>query len=80
MGMIQREIDKLRAELLARNPNDRGLYAAMAALEWALEPSGVQPPFDYLTGKAGAKAGCLPELHQRPSSSSEGPKQTRSAL
>jgi hypothetical protein len=50
VGFVQREIDRLRATMLAGAENRDELYAAQQALEWVLEPSGVKSPYLMLTG------------------------------
>lgn len=63
MGLIQREIDRLRLSLVA-DPDQRALYAAQQALEWALEPSGVKSPYAMVTGILEEPADCLARHHQ----------------
>lgn len=67
MGMIQREIDKIRMALLSNEAHRPQLYAAQQALEWALEPGGIRSPYAMITGNAEAQEGC-PVPHSQPSS------------
>ena len=52
MGLIQREIDRLRSAMTATgdHPRHDELYAAQQALEWALEPGGMKSPYAMITG------------------------------
>jgi hypothetical protein len=46
MSFIQREINKIRSELIeSRGQHYNELYAAQQALEWALEPDGIRSPY-----------------------------------
>lgn len=59
MSFVQREIDRIRAVLVAEpDAKDRdALYAAQQALVWALEPTGFMAPLKmmrrYLLDEAG---------------------------
>jgi hypothetical protein len=50
MGMIQREIDRIRKALLLGDERRIELYAAQQALEWALEPDGIMSPASMILG------------------------------
>ena len=60
MGLIQREIDQIRTALLNGAPRHDELYAAMTALEWCLEPSGIRSPLHYIMGTAAGSKDCRP--------------------
>lgn len=57
MSFIQREIDRIRADLIV-NPDQRELYAAQQALCWALEPGGVRAPYAMIMGIEEAPEDC----------------------
>jgi len=61
MGMIQRELDKIRRALQSDAPRRSELYAAQQALEWALEPGGIKSPYLMITGIPGGSGDCPPE-------------------
>jgi hypothetical protein len=71
MGLIQREIDRIRTALLSGSENRDELYAAQQALEWVLEPGGIRSPYALITGTAEGSADCLPADRQHPSSDSD---------
>ena len=51
MSFIQREIDKIRSQLIESNGQHYSeLYAVQQALEWALEPDGIRSPFQMIMG------------------------------
>lgn len=52
MGFVQREIDRLNAEIAKVSDGNRQaeLYAAQQALSWALDPDGFRSPYDMLMG------------------------------
>ena len=50
MGFVQREIDRIRAVLVAGDNHQQELYAAAQALQWALEPGGINSPFQMIMG------------------------------
>lgn len=56
MGFIEREEQRLSAELLKISGTERDtilwhqLYAARQALVWALEPGAVRYPYDMIMG------------------------------
>lgn len=69
MGIIQREIDRIRAELVNGSGISRDeLYAAQQALEWALEPGGIKSPFQMIMGIRGDSEDCSARPHPLPSS------------
>jgi hypothetical protein len=51
MSFVQREIERLRNEMISNPKNARypELYAAQQALAWSLEPTGFSSPFDMIT-------------------------------
>ena len=57
MGMMQREIDRIRSEIIDGHPRQNELYAAQQALEWALEPGGIKSPHEMLTGTRAGSGG-----------------------
>lgn len=69
MGMIRREIDRIRSELI-RGTNERSkeFYAAQQALEWALEPGGIASPYQIITGTREDSEDCFRPPHPLPSS------------
>ncbi len=67
MGFIQREIDRIRTSLMSGDGRRDELYAAQQALEWALEPSGIQSPATMLLGIPEDSADC--SARPRPQSS-----------
>ncbi|MER9462091.1 MULTISPECIES: hypothetical protein [unclassified Mesorhizobium] len=66
MSFIQREIDRIRLDLVA-NPDQRELYAAHQALEWALEPNGIKSPYAMLKGIQEGLGDCSAPSHPFPS-------------
>lgn len=49
MSFIQREINKIRSELIESNGQHYNeLYAAQQALAWTLEPDGTRSPFQMI--------------------------------
>lgn len=65
MGLIQREIDRLRSAMMTGTGNRDELYAAQQALEWVLEPGDIRSPYVFITGTEEGSEGCLPQI--RPS-------------
>lgn len=64
MGIIQREIDRIRSQIVPHShPRQAELYAAQQALEWALEPSGVASPFQMITGNEVGPEDCSARPH-----------------
>ena len=59
MSFISREIDKIRLAMLDGKGNSKELYAAQQALEWALEPDGIQSPYTMIMGTQEGKEDCL---------------------
>lgn len=52
MSFVQREIDRIHAELLTTKDEreyDR-LYAAQQALSWALDPTSFRSPYNAIKG------------------------------
>ena len=52
MSFVQRELDKINAEIVkgvAPNRRDE-LYAAQQALSWALDPTGAKAPYNMIMG------------------------------
>lgn len=68
MGLIQREIDRIRNALLSNHSKQNELYAAQQALEWALEPSGMKSPYTMITGTQEDSGDCSVRPHLPPSS------------
>lgn len=68
MGLIQREIDRIRTALLDDAENRSELYAAQQALEWALEPGGIKSPYAMVMGTLEGSEDCLARLRPRQSS------------
>jgi hypothetical protein len=66
MGLIQREIDRIRADLVSGADRAGELYAAQQALEWALEPGGIKSPYEMITGIQEGSGDCLVHLHPLP--------------
>jgi hypothetical protein len=66
MSFIQREIDRIRAELVTA-PANKELYAAQQALEWVLEPSGIKSPYAMITGTQEGSEGYSVLCHRTPS-------------
>ena len=67
MGFVQREIDRIREQLIGSEPNAprwRELYAAQQALEWALEPGGIASPYTMIAGTQEGSEDC--SEHPRP--------------
>jgi len=65
---VQREIDRTRKSLLDVNRLHlySRRYAALQALEWVLEPTGVKSPLDLLMGMAdilATKEDCSVGIH-----------------
>jgi hypothetical protein len=50
MSFIAREIERIRSAILAGDNRRAELYAAQQALEWALEPDGIQSPYGMVMG------------------------------
>ncbi|MBZ9873095.1 hypothetical protein LB542_19800 [Mesorhizobium sp. BR1-1-9] len=67
MSFIQREIDRIRESLVASDPRYDELYAAQQALEWALEPSGIKPPYAMIMGTQEGSGDCSAPSHPFPS-------------
>ena len=69
MSFIQREIDKIRRELLKPPPHERvkELHAAQQALSWAIEPRGFRAPFLAIMGTQADLEDCLAYPHPLPS-------------
>ena len=67
MSFIQREIDRLNAEIIPGTPNHDSLYAAQQALAWALEPSGIKSPYEMIMGIQEGSEDCLADPHHLPS-------------
>ena len=63
MSFIAREIDRLRAAILADSNRRDELYAAQQALEWALEPGGIRSPYRMITGTQEGSGDYLADLH-----------------
>lgn len=57
MSFIQREIDRIRADIVSGRGPERELYAAQQALEWALEPGGIKAPYEMIMGIQGDSRG-----------------------
>lgn len=68
MGIIQREIDRIRQNLIDGTNRHDELYAAQQALEWALDPNGIKSPYTMITGTQEGSEGCLARRHQPRSS------------
>lgn len=64
MGLIQREIDRMRSLLVAGDVRSKELYAAQQALEWVLEPDGIQSPYKMIMGTLEGKEDCSVRHHQ----------------
>lgn len=63
MSFIQREIDKLSAELAKTEidtPEHTALHAAQQALSWALEPHAYASPYGMLTGNVSDNSALIP--------------------
>lgn len=59
MQFVREEIGRIHAALVACGVTSPELYAARQALEWVLEPDGVQPPYEMITrDKSAAREGC----------------------
>lgn len=70
MSFVQRELDRINAALNhagEASPLHAQLYAAQQALAWALEPVGVKPPLDMITGTPAMPGGCSADIHPIPS-------------
>lgn len=67
MNFIQREIDRLRLELLAGHDRAAEIYAAQQALEWALEPSGIKAPYALIMGTQVSSKDCSGHPRQQSS-------------
>lgn len=64
MSFVQRELDRLHNELSKTEENTPAyaqLYAAQQALWWALEPTGVKAPYDFIMGIPAKTGDCLSE-------------------
>jgi hypothetical protein len=53
MSFVSREINKLRSALDVEKMNagdiqHREIYAALQALEWAIDPSAIKSPFNFI--------------------------------
>jgi hypothetical protein len=73
MSFLEREADRLRSALrqTPAGPQFDRLYAAQAALYWAMDPTERTSPFDYIEGRsnptvstAGGLEDCLSSSHQ----------------
>lgn len=76
MGMIQREIDRIRIALIDGAENKNELYAAQQALEWALEPGGIRSPYAMITGTLGGSEDCSADLRPPLSSGIHSPRRS----
>ena len=63
MSFIQREIDRIRSELLRGDERHSELCAAQQALEWTLEPSGIRSPHSMIMRIPGDSTDCSDALH-----------------
>jgi hypothetical protein len=73
MSFLEREADRLRSALrqTPSGPQFDRLYAAQAALHWAIDPTERTSPLDYIEGrsnptvsKAAGLEGCPSSSHQ----------------
>ena len=67
MSFIQREIDRIRADIISGAGDRASLYAAQQALEWVLEPGGIKSPYAMIMGTQAGSADCWAH-HRQPSS------------
>jgi hypothetical protein len=72
MGMIQREIERIRNAMTATgdHPRHDELYAAQQALEWVLEPGGMKSPYAMITDNLEEPEDCPAGNGRFPSSNS----------
>jgi hypothetical protein len=63
MSFLAREIGRIRASILAGSNRRDELYAAQQALEWALEPDGIQSPYRMIMGIQEGSEDYPSELH-----------------
>ena len=66
IGFVQRELDRIRREIVLQEApsleDDARLRAASQALSWALEPTGFATPYDVIMGTRPEPAGCSEHL------------------
>ena len=66
MSFVQRELDKINAEIVKGTTPQRHaeLYAAQQALAWAIEPAGIKSPYNQVMGIREGSEDCSGSPHQ----------------